>query len=99
MIVLEYHQLSLRFKCEAEGNSGVFVHADFKPGTAAVSQGMQFEIDRTRGDYERWLDARYAAARGHCDAIIDPLETRGILSFALEASMQHATPASEGMRP
>ena len=25
------------------------------------------------------------------DAVIDPLDTRGILSFALEASMQHAT--------
>src|SRR5258708_29026973 len=41
----DFH-LSLRFKCEAEGNSGVFVHAEFKPGTAAISQGMQFEIDR-----------------------------------------------------
>jgi 3-methylcrotonyl-CoA carboxylase beta subunit len=43
-------------------------------------------IDRTRADYERWLDARYAAARGHCDAIIDPLETRTTLDFALNAS-------------
>jgi len=43
-------------------------------------------IERTRADYERWLDAKYAAARGHCDAIIDPLETRDVLSFALEAS-------------
>ena len=33
-------------------------------------------IEQTRADYERWLDARYAAARGHCDAVIDPLETR-----------------------
>jgi hypothetical protein len=37
--------LSLRFKCEGDGNSGVFVHTDFKEGTADVSQGMQFEID------------------------------------------------------
>jgi acetyl-CoA carboxylase carboxyltransferase component len=47
-------------------------------------------VERTRADYERWLDARYAAARGHCDAIIDPLESRDTLAFALEACMQHA---------
>lgn len=39
-------ELFLRFKCEADGNSGVFFHVDFKPGTADVSQGLQFEIDR-----------------------------------------------------
>jgi acetyl-CoA carboxylase carboxyltransferase component len=43
-------------------------------------------VEKTRADYERWLDARYAAARGHCDALIDPLETRNILACALEAS-------------
>jgi len=37
--------LALRFKCEGTGNSGVFFHTDFKPGTAAVSQGLQFEVD------------------------------------------------------
>ena len=41
-----------------------------------LPEDLQEAIDRTRADYERWLDARYAAARGHCDAIIDPLETR-----------------------
>jgi acetyl-CoA carboxylase carboxyltransferase component len=64
-----------------------------------LPEDLREALDRTRGDYERWLDARYAAARGHCDAIIDPLETRAVLSFALEASMQHATPVPEGMRP
>lgn len=38
-------QLSLRFKCVGDGNSGVFFHTDFKPGTATVTQGLQFEID------------------------------------------------------
>jgi acetyl-CoA carboxylase carboxyltransferase component len=33
------------------------------------------------------------AARGHCDAVIDPLDTRGVLSLALEACMQHAVSA------
>jgi acetyl-CoA carboxylase carboxyltransferase component len=44
-------------------------------------------IARTRADYERWLDARYAAARGQTDAVIDPLDSRAVLSCALEASM------------
>jgi hypothetical protein len=44
-------QLTLRFKCEADGNSGVFFHTDFKPGTADVSQGLQFEIDRVLGHH------------------------------------------------
>jgi len=46
----DFHLL-LRFKCEADGNSGVFFHTDFKPGTADVSQGLQFEIDRTLGHH------------------------------------------------
>ena len=36
---------TLRFKCEADGNSGVFFHSDFKPGSVDISQGLQFEID------------------------------------------------------
>jgi len=48
---------------------------------------LQEAIARTRADYERWLDARYSAARGHADAVIDPLDSRDILSFALEACM------------
>ena len=51
-----------------------------------VPEEMKERADKTRADYERWLDARYAAARGHVDAIIDPLETRRVLVFALEAS-------------
>lgn len=55
--------LSLRFKCEADGNSGVYFHTRFKPGTVNVSQGMQFEIDRTPnhhtgglyGDGRQWI--------------------------------------------
>src|SRR6478609_9333368 len=47
----DFH-LSLKFKCEGEGgNSGVFFHVDFKPGTADVSQGPQFEIDCTIGHH------------------------------------------------
>jgi hypothetical protein len=54
----DFH-LSLRFKCEGEGgNSGVFFHVWFKPGTATVTKGPQFEIDcalghHTGGVYEQ----------------------------------------------
>jgi acetyl-CoA carboxylase carboxyltransferase component len=48
---------------------------------------LKNRIDKTRTDYERWLDARFAAARGHMDALIDPLATRRVLTFALEAAM------------
>jgi hypothetical protein len=40
-------QLSVRFKCVGSGNSGVYFHTAFKPGTADVSQGAQAEIDCT----------------------------------------------------
>lgn len=40
----DFH-LSLKFKCEGDGNSGVFYHVEFKPGTPDVIQGPQFEID------------------------------------------------------
>ena len=31
--------LSLRFKCEDDGNSGIYFHTRFKPGTVDVSSG------------------------------------------------------------
>jgi len=54
-----------------------------------IPEDLQERIERTRADYERWLDARYAAARGHVDALIDPLETRRVLTFALEIASAH----------
>jgi hypothetical protein len=58
----DFH-LSIRFKCVGDGNSGVFFHTAFKPGTADVSQGLQFEIDPTLnhhtggiyGDGRQWI--------------------------------------------
>lgn len=44
-------ELSLRFRCDADINSGVFFHTDFIPGTADVSQGLQFEIDTRIGSH------------------------------------------------
>ena len=58
----DFH-LALRFKCVAEGNSGVFFHSDFKEGSVNITQGLQFEIDRVvghhtggiYGDGRRWI--------------------------------------------
>ncbi len=54
----------------------------------AAPAGLEQSMAQTRADYERWLDARYAAARGHVDAIIDPKRTREVLSFALRVAME-----------
>jgi acetyl-CoA carboxylase carboxyltransferase component len=77
-----------------EGDSAVqAVHGPelekLKAAGQPVPDDMNERIQKTRADYERWLDARFAAARGHMDAIIDPLETRRILTFALEAASAH----------
>jgi len=53
----------------------------------SLPDDLQAAIQKTRADYDRWLDARYAAARGHCDAVIDPLASRKVLTCALEASL------------
>jgi 3-methylcrotonyl-CoA carboxylase beta subunit len=57
-----------------------------KTAGQAVPKELEAKIAQTRADYERWLDAKYAAARGHCDAVIDPAETRQVLHFAFEAA-------------
>jgi acetyl-CoA carboxylase carboxyltransferase component len=53
----------------------------------SLPEELQSAVQKTRADYERWLDAKYAAARGHCDAVIDPLESRQVLTCALEACL------------
>ena len=44
----DFH-LSLRFKCEADGNSGVYIHTAFDGDTPRIVAGRQIEIDRTVG--------------------------------------------------
>jgi len=46
----DFHMF-LRFKCIADGNSGLYFHTAFRPGTVHVSQGRQFEIARQLGDH------------------------------------------------
>jgi acetyl-CoA carboxylase carboxyltransferase component len=74
-----------------EGDSAVqAVHgpelARLKASGEPVPAELEKRIAQTRADYERWLDARHAAARGHVDALIDPLKTRGVLAFAFDAA-------------
>jgi len=61
-----------------------------------IPEDLRRRIEQTRADYERWLDARYGAARGHCDAVIDPIESRQYLTFALEACMANKGPQPVG---
>jgi acetyl-CoA carboxylase carboxyltransferase component len=57
-----------------------------RQGHAADAAELAALRDRVRGDYERQMDIRYAAARGWVDAIIDPAATRETLILTLEAS-------------
>ncbi len=49
-------------------------------------------VEQMRGDYERQLDARYAAARGFVDAIVTPGDTRAALAFLLQVTSHHDGP-------
>lgn len=77
-----------------EGDSAVqAVHGPelekLKQAGEPVPAELEERITKTRADYERWLDSKHAAARGYCDAIIDPLATRRVLDFVLEATSAH----------
>jgi len=58
----DFH-LAIQFKCVGDGNSGVFFHAAFQPGTPKITQGLQFEIDCAMnrhtggiyGDGRQWI--------------------------------------------
>lgn len=49
-------------------------------------------MDAVRAEYDRQLDARYAAARGFVDDVILPEETRERLSLALRAALHNPGP-------
>jgi acetyl-CoA carboxylase carboxyltransferase component len=49
-------------------------------------------MESTREEYDRNLDARYAAARGYVDAIIAPDETRDVLDLALRTALENPAP-------
>ena len=75
-----------------EGDSAVVaVHGPemdkYKAQGEPLPRELEDRIAKTRADYDRWLDAKHAAARGHVDALIDPLATRRIIDFALDAAL------------
>ncbi|HEY8061921.1 MAG TPA: carboxyl transferase domain-containing protein, partial [Gemmatimonadales bacterium] len=60
-------------------------HRELDPAT-------QQSIDSMRTDYERQLDARYAAARGFVDAIVAPEDSRDLLAFLLRVVANNPGP-------
>ncbi len=49
-------------------------------------------MNAVRANYEKELDAKYAAARGFVDAVIAPEETRDTLELALRVSLNYSGP-------
>ena len=62
-----------------------------KASGTAVPDQLDEKISNTREDYNTWLDAKYAAARGHCDAIIAPGDTRRYLDMALRVACENGS--------
>jgi 3-methylcrotonyl-CoA carboxylase beta subunit len=50
---------------------------------------LRAEMNRVRADYERQLDARFAAARGFVDAVLAPEEIRPALTLALRTALNN----------
>ncbi|MGH7504615.1 MAG: acyl-CoA carboxylase subunit beta [Longimicrobiales bacterium] len=55
-------------------------------------EALQKKIDAVRDDYDRQLDARYAAARGFVDAVIAPEDLRPFLSLVLRTALHNRGP-------
>ena len=53
---------------------------------------LEQEMNRVRANYEKELDAKYAAARGFVDAVIAPEETRDTLELSLRTSLNYDGP-------
>ncbi len=51
---------------------------------------LRAEIDRVRAEYERQLDARFAAARGFVDVVVSPEEVRPTLALALRTALNNS---------
>ena len=78
-----------------EGESAIAaVHgpalAAAKAAGTTPSPAVQSAVAAMREEYDTQLDARYAGARGHIDAILYPEDTRTTLAMALRAAWQHA---------
>jgi acetyl-CoA carboxylase carboxyltransferase component len=58
----------------------------------APDEDLRTRMDEVREEYERQLDARFAAARGFVDEIVLPEELRGALTLLLRAARQNPGP-------
>jgi len=55
-------------------------------------EDLRTRMDEVREDYERQLDARFAAARGFVDEVVLPEELRDALTLLLRAGLQNPGP-------
>lgn len=55
-------------------------------------EDLRTRMDEVRDDYERQLDARFAAARGFVDEVVTPDEMRPALSLLLRAALHNPGP-------
>ncbi len=53
---------------------------------------LRAEMERVRAEYERQLDAKFAAARGFVDAVLAPEELRPALELALKTALNNPGP-------
>ena len=65
---------------------------ELKKSRSKPDESLQKKIDAVRADYEKQLDARYAAARGFVDAVIAPEETRTVVGLALRTALHNDGP-------
>ncbi len=65
---------------------------ELKKAKRQPDAALQAKLDAVRADYERQLDARYAAARGFVDAVLRPEQIRPTLAFALRAALHNPGP-------
>jgi acetyl-CoA carboxylase carboxyltransferase component len=61
-------------------------------GERAADAELGSQVGKMRADYDQQLDAKYAAARGYVDAILEPEETREMLSLALSVAATYRGP-------
>ncbi|MBI3465524.1 MAG: acyl-CoA carboxylase subunit beta [Planctomycetes bacterium] len=68
----------------------VMIKAMRRDGHHVDANELEQLREKVKGDYERQMDVRYAAARGWVDKIIDPAQTRETLITSLEIATRHA---------
>src|SRR5437867_78988 len=61
-------------------------------GAAAEQADNSAAGEAMRADYDRQLDAKFAGARGHVDALVLPEETRDTIAFLLELTTEFTGP-------